>query len=138
MSLCLACLPKGFCIKLRTQLVADTELSNWRFRWDVRQKAHSLGYTPVEWVEAIHDLYSQYPGWIMDADGNEVFLDMNEFERPHIREWCRDWICDLPVRPETQRLHPASAERIRILATILRAHFPVEATLWGKEVANDN
>lgn len=138
MNLCLTCLPQGFCRKRRTHLVTDVELASGRFRWDVRKKAYGLGLTPVEWVDAIHDLYSQCPGWIMHADGNEVFLDMNEFERPHIREWFRDWVCDLPARPETQRLHPASKERIRILATIMRAHFPAEAMLWGKEIANDN
>lgn len=113
------------------------ELVSWRYRWDVRKKAHSLDFTPVEWVEAIHDLYSQYSGWIVDADGNEVFLDMNEFERPHIREWFRDWVCDLPANPEMQRLHSASVERIRILATILKALYPNQAQIWGK-AANDN
>lgn len=138
MNLCLDCLPKGFCTELRTQLVSDIELADWRFRSDVRRKAHSLGYTPVEWVEAIHDLYSQYPGWVIGSDGREAFLAMEEFEKPFIREWFRDWVCSLPSNPETQRLNGASKERIRILATILRAHFPVEAMLWGKEIANDN
>jgi len=138
MNLCLTCLPQGFCRNRRARLVSDAELSNRLFRWNVRKKANSLNYTAVEWVERIHDLYSQYPGWIMDHEGQETFLDMDEFEHPYIREWFRDWVCILPADPNAQRLNQASKERIRILATILRAYFPVEALLWGAEVANDN
>ena len=73
-----------------------------------------------------------------DAKRNEIYLNMQEFERLHIREWFRDFCCT-PCSPDVEpRVRGEAKERVRILATILKAHNPDEALIWGVRAANDN
>lgn len=138
MPLCVTCFGLGYCKKLFSRLVSDRELENPHFRDDVRQFARSLDVPAAEWRDYLLDLYCHYPGRIVDQNGAETFLNMEEFEVPHVREWCRDWINGVPSASGPSRLRSESRERIRALASILRAAFPEEAFTWGLRAANDN
>lgn len=138
---CAKCLAKGFCRKLATPIFRDSELKRTLFQPDLR--AFLVAYTfkhhllPSQWHEHLCGLYRDYRGWIKGEDGQEVFLDMSVFEVDHIREWFRDYIQIVPNGVET-RLRGESKERVRVLATIMRAYYPAEANLWGIRAANDN
>lgn len=136
MSLCPYCLARGYCRRLQTQIVSDDDIDNSEFIRDVREFAHKLDINDEEWREFLSNLYRDYRGRVADADGNEIFLDMEEFERPSIREWFRDFCCRLPVRHPHVR--PEARERVRVLATILKAYNPLAASYWGVRPANDN
>lgn len=138
MNLCWHCIGLGYCKKLSSRLVSDRELENPYFREDVRQFARSLEVPAAEWRDYLLELYCHYPGRIVDKDGAETFLNMEEFEVPHVREWCRDWINASPSTSGASRLRSESRERIRILASILRAVFAEEAFRWGMRAANEN
>ena len=76
-------------------------------------------------------------GDVVDEDGREVPLDLEELEVPNLRFWMRDYAC-APCRPGLRpRLRREARERMRVIATILRALDPLGATLWGVAVAND-
>ena len=135
---CTDCIFSGYCRKRRSSLVNDGELRNPEFIRDVRAKANSLNICSDHWLEFLTGLYRDYPGWIMDAGGDEVFLDMEEFELPNIKVWFQEFCCT-PCPPHVQpRVRVEARERVRALATILRACFPVEAYFWGRRPANDN
>ena len=135
---CIRCEKLGYCRYKETTLVTDQELSNSAFLRDVRKFANHLDMASSSWREFLADLYCQYPGCIVDASGQEVFLDMDVFEERYIREWFRDWACTPPKESTNPRLRVEARERIRVLATILRASFPKQAMLWGVIPANDN
>lgn len=136
--LCTFCLTGGYCRRLHTQIVSDVDLANPDFIRDLRAFAFRLGINDEDWQEYLTNLYRDYPGWIADANDHETFLDMEEFERPFIREWFRGFCCT-PCPPDVQpRVRPEARERVRILATILKAHDPVPAMMWGVSPANDN
>lgn len=141
MKFCRHCQMIGICERLVAQLFSDRELYREYFLYDFR--AFLVSYTIKhdlcfsEWLDHLCDLYRDYRGRIKGADGQEVFLDMSVFEVPHIREWFRDFIRLVPpgVQP---RLRPEARERVRVLATIMRANFPSEGMMWGLRAANDN
>lgn len=138
MQLCTYCSLNGYCKTIRTRLVTDQELANPDFIRDVKSSARSLGIMPHAWLDALSDMYCHYRGCIVDSSDREIFLDLEPLERPHIREWFRDWVC-APLESATcPRVRSESRERIRVLATILRACSPVRAQMWGVRAANDN
>lgn len=138
MNMCRACRRHGFCRKLACQIVTDDELNDPEFLRDVRAAALAEGVSADAWLEHVNDLYRDFRGWISDARGAEVLLDMEEFERPFIREWFRDFCCT-PCAPDIKpRIRDVARERVRVLATILRAAHPAKALLWGVRAANDN
>ena len=103
----------------------------------LRNFAASLEISADHFLDYLLNLYRDYRGRIV-SNGNEVFLNTEEFETDSIREWFRDWACaPVPdgVRP---RLRKESRERIRLLGTILSTRFAFEAELWGVRAANDN
>lgn len=138
MELCVQCYSSGYCRNLTARIVSDRELANPLFVAHVRQTANELGIEASEWLEAIYDMYCEYRGCIVDAMGREIFLDLEPFEVPFIREWCRDWACKTAKNGVRPRVRKESRERIRVLATILRARFPERAMMWGVVAANDN
>ena len=138
MGLCVECLSKGFCEQIRTKIVSDDELSNPDFVRDVRNFSANLSIDPTSWLEALYDMYCQYPGWIVDRNGHEQFLDLEHFEVPYIREWFRDWACSPLSQDVRPRVRGESRERIRVLGTILRTKYPEPAMMWGVRPANDN
>ncbi len=138
MKLCLNCLMRGYCRRLFIAVTTDDELDNSDYIRDLRGFAHSLNFNDEDWHEFLTELYRDFPGWIMDEDGAEVFLNMEEFERPSIREWFRDFCCKEVPGHVIPHVRIEARERARILATILRASFPIETRLWGLRADNDN
>ena len=136
MPLCSCCVTLGYCRKLKSWIVTDEELNNPEFLRDVRITAGELGKTRDEWIEYLSNLYRDYPGRILDAQGEEVFLNMELLEEasPY---WFRD-TCKAPLLRVTPRLRIEARERFRVMATILRACFPDKAQFWGVRPANDN
>jgi hypothetical protein len=62
-----------------------------------------------------HDLR----GCIADERGRTVYLDLEVFEVPHIRDRFRDFCCN-PCPPHiTPYVRGEATERVRIMATIL-------------------
>lgn len=138
MRLCCACLALGYCARLSCRIVSDDELANPEFIRDVKMTAYDLRVSCDEWLEYLTRLYRDYRGRIVDQAGREILLDMEEFERPNIRYWFRDF-CGRPCPTHvTPRLRREARERVRILATLLRAVFPDKAQFWGVRPANDN
>lgn len=136
-SLCVHCLTLGYCKNSTRQLVRDAQLENPEYLRDLRNFAASLEISADHFLDYLLNLYRDYRGRIV-SNGNEVFLNTEEFETDSIREWFRDWACTpVPdgVRP---RLREESRERIRLLGTILSTKFAFEAELWGVRAANDN
>jgi len=135
--LCTACMTSGFCPKKSVAVVGDDELNDPDYLRDFKEFVRFLDVSDCRWHEYLTDLYKDYPGWIVGPDGKEVFLDMDEFERPNIREWFRDFCT--PLRDGAKpRVREEARERVRIFATVLSAHYPFDAMLWGIRVANDN
>lgn len=121
-----------------TQLVSDAELKNGVFVCDGRAACVAQNKNPEEWIEHVNNLYRDYHGRIFDAEGHEVILNMDVFETPFIREWFRDFACT-PCRPGIRpRIRAEAKPRVRVLFTLMRAHFPESAKLWGARPANDN
>lgn len=141
MIFCTRCNQQGYCSRISSRIFGDEVFSN-RY-WLVDFKCFLNGYSfrqklmPGDWHDHIADLYCNYKGWISGPSGEEVFLDTQVFEVAHIREWFRDFI--QPVREgTTPRLRREARERVRVLATIMRAFYPEEAMMWGVRAANDN
>lgn len=136
--LCGRCISLGFCCRLTVNLASDRNLDNPEYIRDVRMFAFSLSIKASRWHEHLTNLYRDYRGRVLGLDEREVSLDMDEFEVPHVREWFRDFCCT-PCPEETiPRLRRESKERVRNLATILAAHYPERALLWGVRPSNDN
>ncbi|MEO0696960.1 MAG: hypothetical protein AAFY84_12765 [Pseudomonadota bacterium] len=137
-SLCQGCYSRGYCRRRVTHLVNDGDLFNPEYIRDLRASARRRGLTCDQWIEALADWYRDYPGWIADDAGREVFLDLDVFERPNIRDWFRSF-CNTPCPPHIRpHVRPEARERVRVLATILSFVIPAEAALWGHRSANDN
>ena len=106
---------------------------------DVRHTAFGLRIDSADWVDFVSDLYRDFSGCIVDQNDKEILLDLEVFEVPSNREWFRDWANSPLPEGKVPRLRAESRERIRVLATILRAHFRDAAMLWdGVRPANDN
>lgn len=136
-SLCFYCLSQGFCKKQHCRLVTNGEISNPRWVYDVRMAASRHKQAPCDWAEYLTDLYRDYLGWIVDPTGCETFLNLDPLFEPNARFFFRDF-CRAPNPNANCFVRPQSWERVRVLATILRARFPAEAELWGVRAANDN
>lgn len=107
----------------RTRLVTDSELADPAFIRTLRDLCYSLNVSSYHWLDFLTDLYRDYRGCIVDEVGRTVLLDMEVFEVPHIRDWFRDFCCT-PCPPNiTPYVRGEAKERVRILATILRARW---------------
>ena len=135
---CFDCLPDGICRNERTALVSDKALSTPEFIRDLRSFAYGLKVSSYHWHDVLCDLYRDYPGCIINENGEEVFLDMHVFEMPTIRDWFRDFCCTPVPATITPYVRGEARERARILATILKASYPKDAMMWGVRAANDN
>jgi len=121
----------------QARFASDAETENPEAIRDVRNFCAGLPVYSEEWIDYLNDLYRDYHGVIVDADDNQIVLNMEQFERPHIREWFRDFCSPVPD-DVTPRVRQEARGRVKILITILRATFPKEATRWGLRAANDN
>lgn len=135
---CFNCLPDGVCHNQQTVLVSDEELSKPAFIRDLRNFTHDLRISSYHWHDFLCDLYRDYPGCIIDDNGQEIFLDMHVFEVPSIRDWFRDFCCKPVPANITPYVRGEARERVRVMGTILQASFPRRSLLWGLRVANDN
>lgn len=138
MAFCNRCIWFGFCCKHKVKLVTDKEINDPDFIRDVREKAFSLNICPDQWHDYLNDLYRDYPGWVRGTNGKEIYLAMLEFERPNIRDWFRDFCCTPCPEYVVPRVRCEARERVRILATILKAWNKDEAMMWGVRACNDN
>ena len=138
---CAGCVARQYSEREVTPVFTDHELKQKHFQADFRlflvNYTCEKGLRFSEWHDHLCELYRDYPGWMRDVDGREVFLDMGVFEVDHIREWFRDYIQLVPDKGDT-RLRAESKERIRAFASIMRSHFPQRAMMWGVRAANDN
>lgn len=135
MSLCAECYLQDYCRRLKSRVVTEDELTPLFVR-DLRRHAQALAIPCGQWTDFLSDQYGRYLGQIVDGDDREVMLDMDVFERPNIRYWFRDF-CKAVPDSVTPRVKRSAMQRIATMATILRAIHPVPASLWGKDIAND-
>lgn len=138
MGICTDCICLGYCIKRTARLVSNKEIANSNFIRDVRKYAYSLSIPYPQWHEHVSDTYRDYAGWIAGPDGREVFLELDIFETDSIRFWFRDFCCTPLPDNATPYVKDVALERVRVLATILRASNPKTALMWGIRAANDN
>lgn len=141
MLFCLQCQILQYCRQRSSTLIVDSELRGVGFVADFRAFLVRYSFqhqvTPGQWHEHLCGLYRDYHGWIRDGDGNEVFLDMEVFEEKHTVDLFKRLLRPVPPGGQT-RLREETKERVRVCATIMRAHFPEEAMMWGVRPANDN
>lgn len=147
----------GFCPVQRcagraSRLVSDTEINNSEFVRDVRNFAAPLGLRPAEWLDRILELLALYDGCIVDGRGRPVHLDTTIFlptddeidngTAAVIEYRMRNWFEETFATPVPESVTPhvrvEAKERFRIVASILRARFPMQAAMWGVRAANDN
>lgn len=127
-----------YCNGLSVGLVSDLELSNPDFIRDVRAFCFELDVSSYHWHDHVIDLYRDYRGTVLDEDGTEVNLNTCVFEIASIRDWFRDFCCTACPDHITPYVRGEAKERVRVLATILRAVYPAQSLLWGVRPANDN
>lgn len=134
---CVQCAYLGYCRRRKATLVSDAELSNPLWVRDLRAAASTYELAPADWREFLLDAYRDYPGWIRDETGAEVFLNTDVLEDENIRYFFRDF-CRAPTPNVRCHIQKASWERVRTFGTVLRLLDPVSASLWGVRPANDN
>lgn len=116
MASCSLCIIENTCTQ--TRLVTDRELSDPAFIRRLRDACYRLNISSYQWLDFLTDLYRDLRGCIVDEWGRTVFLDMEVFEVPHIRDWFRDFCCT-PCPPHiTPYVRGEAKERVRIVATI--------------------
>lgn len=119
MASCSLCIIENTCTQSR--LVTDRELSDPAFIRRLRDDCYRLNISSYQWLDFLTDQYRDLRGCIVDERGRTVFLDMDVFEVPHIRDWFRDFCCT-PCPPHiTPYVRGEARERVRVLATILRS-----------------
>ena len=139
--LCTSCLALGYCRDLKVVQVTDTQLADPELIRDVRATAYGCGKSADGWLEYANNLYRDFRGRIVTrgcASCEEVWLDMEELEAPCFRDWCAEWCCQPCPANVQPHVRKEAWERVRVLATILKASFPEQARYWGLRAANDN
>lgn len=119
------------------RLVTDAELESGVFVTDVKTFASRLRIPRRRFVDWLTDGYRDAEVYIVDEEGNPVDLDFEALEeedgdevRNRIEDWLKDWL-KRPERHFTPRLRVEARERVRLVATLLRAIFPKESVVWG-------
>lgn len=136
MLLCAACYLQGYCRRLKSQVVAASELTPDFIR-NFRAYTAAKDLRSTEWPDFLTHSYRDYPGEIVDGTGAAIDLDTRVFNPPNIRTWFRDFICKPCAPSVTPRVRKEAVERVTVTASILRAIDPVQASLWGRTPAND-
>ena len=161
MTLCASCFMVGYCKRLNASVVTDDELQQVGFVNDLLAYAQNLRLKPSDWRPYLTKAYADYQGRILDANGEEEFLNMGLFEveddilfaandvahaakqvtiaNNAIRDWFDYWLCN-PTPRQHVNFSAYTRERLRVVGTILRAIAPEEAQFWGLagKAANDN
>jgi len=136
MYLCPECFLVGYCRKLNTQITSEAELAKAAFVADLKAYAHACQVSCDRWREHLLALYRDYPGEILDENGEPVWLNTSVFDGEMIRYWFRDF-CQPAAAGVTPRIRREAKPRAIVMATILRAHDPAGTRLWGVRAAND-
>ncbi len=135
---CTDCISLGFCHRIQARLVTDRELTPAFIR-DLRDFTAALPVNFRQFRDYLYNEYRDFPGRVIGAGGKETFLDMEVFEVPNIEYWFRDFACSPCPAHVTPHVRKEARERVRVMATILRARNPKAAMLWGRmDAANDN
>jgi hypothetical protein len=119
MASCSLCIIENTCTQ--TRLVTDRELADPAFIRRLRDHCYSLNISSYQWLDFLTDQYRDLRGCIVDHTGRTVYLDMEVFEVPHIRDWFRDFCCTPCLPHITPYVRGEAKERVRILATILNS-----------------
>ena len=119
MGYCALCIIEDTCA--RTRLVTDRELADPAFIRRLRNVCFRLNVSSYQWIDFLTDLYRDYRGCIVDEAGRTVYLNMDVFEIPHIRDWFRDFCCTQCPPQITPYVRGEARERVRIVATVLRS-----------------
>ena len=135
--LCGQCLLIGYCRRLRSRKVTEREIDDRLFVADLKHHARSLNVSFDGWAEYLIGLYRDYPGSIVDCSGQPVELDTETLAGASIKYWFREFIGREPVPVTVSHIRREARERVIVMASILKAHQPVRASLWGKVIAND-
>ena len=150
-SYCAACTCPSLC-RRRARVVSDLELKNPEFIRDVREFGRALGKSPGEWLDYVLENYARFDGCIVNQDGRSVLLSTHIFLptdeevddgnagliENRMRNWFEETFVDPTPAHVTPQVRYPGSERFRIVATVLRAAYPVEAMMWGVRAANDN
>ena len=143
---CLSCQLVGYCHRVVTIVATDDEIKDGEFIKAVRDTAFDQQISNRGWVDALCNWLRDYPGCFKDEYGRLIDLDMSYFEYPDGEEkddvayarWFHDF-CNTPCPPGSRTfVRKEARERVRIVATLLRATYPVRAQTWGQIPANDN
>lgn len=144
-NLCPECQMSGVCKTMQTRIVTDKEMDDPEFIRDVRANALAENIPAAKWLDHLYDLYCGYIGTIIDAQREEVMLDLDRHfddddavSRRRIINWFSEVCCSGCATTVKPRVRREARERFRILATLLRATHPKQSMMWGRRPANDN
>lgn len=154
MPLCTNCLLLGYCHRIEVTVVSDQEMDSPEYLRGVKATAYEENVGKSSWREHLANIYRDYPGRVIDPFGVEIDLAMEVFdyddsdpamtgswrkeENSTIESWFADFCCK-PCAPDVKpRARIEARERVRIVATLLKAKYPVRAATWGIVAANDN
>ena len=130
MALCNDCFLAAQCQKLNVQIVSLADVADPAFVYDVRDFCWRLGISRDAWLDRLADWLRDFNGQFVDEAGQPVEINLDAFDGPNVRYYFRDNGCTRP-NPNGY-VHPIATERFRVVATILKARFPVVASTWGK------
>ncbi len=145
MPLCLNCQYLGYCPKRLSPVVTDEEMTPI-FIGNVRNFVYAKRIPESRLIDFFADLVRDYSGRFFDpvhvidpCTGmlREVEVSLDALEDAP-REWWRDAFCRPCLDVTKVRVRTEARERYRVAATILRASYPFEASLWPVIPANDN
>jgi len=154
---CIRCVLAGYCLNLKSKAVTMEELKNPYFLYDFLKFGHSLGLEDAEWKPFLNESLLKYSGDIVDESGKAVFVDTEVFEIgedtlftgskedvsrafERIRDFFSYWFGQERELREKVHFRGNTGEKLLVVASILRAQNPHEASFWGLEgkAANDN
>ncbi len=120
-------------------LTTDQQLHDINYLIDLKVSAYFAPANNEQLREFFMDTYRDFKGYVIGFDNEPVWLQTNELEIPHWREWARDFR-KLPVPGAKYRIRCEAFERVRVISTILKMRYPEESKFWGKHIvaANDN
>lgn len=138
MRLCRECQFRGYCRKLRCPIATDLEIADDRFIRAVRSHAFDLHIPNRQWPDTLGNWLRDYPGQFVDSLGQVRELHLSALEYPEGKEnddppYARWYgvFCNTRCLPgRLPRIRKEAWERVRIVATLLRAKHPVRASHW--------
>lgn len=127
---CSECEIKGYCKEIKVEIVSLSDMQNPQYVYDVRDFCWRLGISRDAWLDRLAGWLRDFDGHFVDQTGRSLEIDLEAFDTPSIRYYFRDNACTRP-NPNGY-VHPMAVDRFRVMATIVKARFPVVASTWGK------